>query len=69
MNKSAPLALVVAVVSILAATSASAGAIDTTAALAGVSDAQTAVVAVIGGMITFAIAVYGLKRVWRLFGG
>lgn len=56
-------------VGVLAAVGSAHAAIDTTSALAGVTDAQSAVVAVIGGMITFAIAVYGLKRVWRLFGG
>lgn len=54
---------------LLLGAAASHAAIDTTAAMAGVADAQSAVVVVIGGMITFAIAVYGLKRVWRLFGG
>ena len=42
--------------------------IDVTAATAGVADAQTAVLAVIAVMLTLAVAVYGLKKVIRLFG-
>jgi hypothetical protein len=67
MNKNTLRALaIVAGSAVLAAGSAHA-AIDTTAALAGVTEAQTAVLAVIGGMITMAIAVFGLKKVWSMF--
>lgn len=44
-------------------------AIDTTAALAGVTDAQTAILAVLGGMITLGIAVWGTKKVLKYFRG
>jgi len=43
-------------------------AIDVTAATTGVSDAQVAVLAVLGAMITFAAARYGLKKVIGLLG-
>lgn len=43
-------------------------AIDTTEALAGVTDAQTAVLAVLGGMIAMAVAVWGVRKVLRFFG-
>lgn len=54
--------------SLLAFTGAANAAIDVTAATTGVGDAQTAVLAVIAVMVTFAVAVYGLKKVIRLFG-
>ncbi len=41
-------------------------AIDITAATTGISDAQTAVLAVLGAMITMAAAIYGVRRVLRL---
>lgn len=44
-------------------------AIDTTAALAGITDAQTALLAILGGMLTLGIAVWGLRKVVRFFGG
>jgi hypothetical protein len=43
-------------------------AIDTTAATGGITDAQTAVLAVIAAMITMAVAVWGTKKVLRFFG-
>jgi hypothetical protein len=43
-------------------------AIDTTAATAGVTDMQTAVLAVIVAMTTAMIAIWGAKKVLRLFG-
>ena len=43
-------------------------AIDVTAATTGVSDAQTAVLAVLAAMITMAAAIYGVKKVLRLLG-
>lgn len=52
----------------LAVAGSSFAVIDVTAATAGVGDAQTAVLAVIAVMVTFAVAVYGLKKVIRLFG-
>lgn len=54
--------------SLMAFTGAANAVIDVTAATAGVGDAQTAVLAVIAVMVTFAVAVYGLKKVIRLFG-
>jgi hypothetical protein len=43
-------------------------AIDITAATTGISDASTAVLAVIAAMITMAVAVWGVKKVLRFFG-
>lgn len=43
-------------------------AIDVTAATTGVTDAQTAVLAVMGVMITMSAAIYGVKKVLRLLG-
>lgn len=42
-------------------------ALDVTAATAGISDAQTAVLAVIAAMLTMGIAVWGVKKVLRFF--
>lgn len=42
--------------------------IDVTAATAGVSDAQTAILAVLAAMITLAAAVYGVRKVLKLLG-
>lgn len=47
---------------------ASHAAIDVTTATTGITDAQTAVITVIGAMITFAAARYGLKKVLGLLG-
>lgn len=47
---------------------ASFAAIDVTAATTGVSDAQTAVLAVLAAMITMAAAIYGVRKVLRLLG-
>jgi hypothetical protein len=43
-------------------------AIDVTAATAGITDAQTAVLAVIAAMITMGVAVWGVKKVLKFFG-
>lgn len=43
-------------------------AVDVTAATAGIADAQTAVLAVLGVMITMAAAVFGVRKVLRLIG-
>lgn len=43
-------------------------AIDVTAAITGISDAQTAVLSVLAAMIVMAAAVYGVKKVLRLLG-
>jgi hypothetical protein len=52
----------------LALMSSAHAAIDVTEATAGIADAQTAVLAVLGTMITMAAAVYGVKKVLRLIG-
>jgi hypothetical protein len=52
----------------LALMSSAHAAIDVTGATAGIADAQTAVLAVLGTMITMAAAVYGVKKVLRLIG-
>lgn len=43
-------------------------AIDITAATAGITDAQTAVLAVLAAMITMGAAIFGVKKVLRLLG-
>jgi len=43
-------------------------AIDVTAATTGISDAQTAVLAVLAAMVTMGAAIYGVKKVLRLLG-
>jgi hypothetical protein len=47
---------------------ASHASIDITAATAGITDAQTAVLAVLAAMITMAAAIYGVRKVLRLLG-
>ncbi len=66
MNKNIQRGLL-AVGALVAAGSANA-AIDITTATAGISDAQTAVIAVLGLMITMAAAVFGLRKVLNLLG-
>lgn len=57
-----------AVGALLLSTGANA-AIDVAAATTGIADAQTAVLAVLGTMITMAAAVYGVRKVLNLIGG
>ncbi len=66
MNKNIQRGLVL--VGVLATTGAANAAIDITAATAGISDAQTAVLAVIAAMIVMAAAVFGMKKVLSLLG-
>jgi hypothetical protein len=67
MNKFARrLALVAAPVALMAAQAHAA--IDVTTATGGIADASTAVVTVLGAMITMGAAVFGLKKVLRLIG-
>lgn len=47
---------------------ASNAAIDVTAATTGISDAQTAVLAVLAAMLTMGVAVWGVRKVLRFFG-
>ena len=56
-------------VGVLAVSGAANAAIDITAATTGITDASTAVLAVIAAMTTFAVAVWGVKKVLRMFGG
>lgn len=56
------------VVGALALSSVAHAAIDVTSATTGISDAQTAVLAVLGAMIVMAAAIYGVRRVLRLLG-
>lgn len=44
-------------------------AMDTTAATAGISDATTGLLVVIGGMTTMAIAIWGARKLSKFFGG
>ena len=64
-NKLAALAVMPAVV---LASSPALAAIDVTAATTGIADAQTAVLAVLGTLFGFILAVWGIRRVMRLFG-
>ena len=66
MNKFATRA--VSAAGLLALSVPSFAAIDVTAATGGIADAQTAVLAVLGVMITMAAAIYGVKKVLRLIG-
>lgn len=43
-------------------------AIDVAAATTGITDASTAVLAVLAAMTTFAVGVWGVKKVLRMFG-
>lgn len=52
----------------LVLSTASHAAIDVSAATTGISDAQTAVLAVLAAMITMAAAVYGVRKVLKLIG-
>ncbi|MDO8717562.1 MAG: major capsid protein [Polaromonas sp.] len=52
----------------LAAMSSAHAVIDTAAATTGIADAQTAVLVVLGSMITMGAAIFGVKRILRLIG-
>lgn len=52
----------------LALTAPAFAAIDTTAAVGGVTDAQTAIIVVLGAMITMVAAIFGLKKIKGLLG-
>ena len=52
---------------LLALLGTSNAAIDITAATTGISDASTAVLAVLAAMITMGVAVWGVKKVLRFF--
>lgn len=67
MNKNIQRGLL-AVGALVAVGSANA-AIDITAATAGIADAQTAVLTVLGLMVAMAAAVYGVRKVLSLLGG
>lgn len=67
MNKNIVRGLVA--VGVLATVGSAHAALDITAATAAVADASTAVLAVIGLIITMVAGVWALKRVKALFGG
>lgn len=52
----------------LSSTGAHAVVIDTAAATTGITNAQVAVLVVLGAMITMSAAVYGVKKILRLLG-
>ncbi|OFA02622.1 major capsid protein [Duganella sp. HH101] len=54
---------VVALVSVGAANAASA-AIDVTATTQGITDAQTALLSVIGGLVSLSVALFGISKVY-----
>jgi len=66
--KKATLARLLAIPAFVLASVSSHAAIDVTAATTGISDAQTAVLAVLAAMITMAAAIYGVRKVLRLLG-
>jgi uncharacterized membrane protein YidH (DUF202 family) len=66
MNKSTALRVVAGGLAL--ASVSSFAVIDVAAATTGISDAQTAVLAVLAAMITMAAAIYGVKKVLRLLG-
>jgi hypothetical protein len=53
----------------LVASQGARAAIDIAAATTGISDAQTAVLAVVAALLTMAIAVWGIRKVLKFFGG
>lgn len=57
-------AALVAILSSLVAQAQAAG-IDTTAVLAGITDAQTAILAVIGALLALSTAVFGIAKIQR----
>ena len=67
MKFSARLAVVAAPVLLIA--SQAHAALDVTTATTAISDATTAVVVVLGAMITMGGAFFGLKKIKRLIGG
>lgn len=52
----------------LVASQGAQAAIDIAAATTGISDAQTAVLAVLAGLLTLSIAAWGVKKVLKFFG-
>lgn len=56
-------------VGVLASVGAANAAVDITAATTGIGDAQTAVLAVLGTMITMAAAIFGVRKVLKFLGG
>lgn len=58
----------IAAAGLVLGSAASFAAVDVTAATAGIADAQTAVLSVLGVMITMAAAIFGVKKVLRLLG-
>jgi hypothetical protein len=48
---------------------ASHAAIDTADVLTGISDAQIAILAVIGGLLALSVAIFGIMKVYRFVSG
>ena len=67
MKKNLSTALVpfVAVGTLLLAGSAMAVPIDTTAVLSGITDAGTAILAVIGALLAMSVSIFGIVKVYR----
>lgn len=53
---------------VLASAGSAMAATDVTAATTGIADAQTAVLSVLGAMVTMAAAVFGVRKVLKLIG-
>jgi len=69
MNKIVRFLGVGSLAGLLMASQAANAALDITAATTGITDALTAVVAVLGAMITMGAAFFGLRKVKKLIGG
>ena len=50
--------------SLVAVASASAAGVDTTAVVAGITDSQTAILAVIGALTGLSVAIFGVSKVY-----
>lgn len=66
--KSLGSAAVLGGLSVVAVSAMADGGIDISTATAAITAAQTAVLAVLGAMVTMAGAVWGLRKIVRLFG-
>lgn len=63
MNRNSIKALAV-VAAVSCSTAASAAGIDTTAVTTGITDAQTAILAVIGALTGLSVAIFGVAKVY-----
>lgn len=64
IQKSIKAVVVVAAVTASFAASAAGAGIDTTAVTSGITDAQTAILAVIGSLTALSVAIFGVAKVY-----